>query len=218
MWLAEFGMSLDAADEWAKEPALPWRRPSPATPDQEDGPRPGRLRRIMLLVMSVVAAASLRSAAVHADEAQVARGKYLVQFGGCNDCHTAGYLLGKPDASRYLGGSDVGFDIPGLGVFVGANLTPDKETGLGNWTTAEIVTAIQTGVRPDGRQLAPIMPWRAFASLKKSDAVAIATYLKTLPPVTHKVAGPFGPSEQPTTFVMKLSSPASPGAPLVSPE
>jgi mono/diheme cytochrome c family protein len=59
------------------------------------------------------------------------RGKYLVTFGGCLDCHTPGYFFGKPDFSRYLGGSDVGFLLPGLGIFVGPNLTPDKETGLG---------------------------------------------------------------------------------------
>jgi hypothetical protein len=61
------------------------------------------------------------------------RGKYLVEFGGCNDCHTPGYFLGKADTSRYLGGSDVGFEVPD-GVYVGPNLTPDKETGLGSWS------------------------------------------------------------------------------------
>src|SRR5262245_42293642 len=58
----------------------------------------------------------------------VARGKYLVTFGGCNDCHTPGYFFGKPDMGRQLGGSEVGFEIPGLGVFHGPNLTPDRET------------------------------------------------------------------------------------------
>ena len=98
-----------------------------------------------------------------ADPAAVARGKYLVTIASCHDCHTPGYFLGKPDMARYLGGSDVGFELPGLGVFHGPNLTPDKETGLGDWTDAQVLTALQTGVRPDGRVLAPIMPWRAFA-------------------------------------------------------
>jgi mono/diheme cytochrome c family protein len=53
--------------------------------------------------------------------AQVERGKYLVTLGGCTDCHTPGYFFGKPDAARYLGGSEVGFEIPGLGVFHGPN-------------------------------------------------------------------------------------------------
>lgn len=145
--------------------------------------------------------------AAHADERQVARDKYLVSVNGCNDCHTPGYFFGKPDMSRYLGGSDVGFAIPGLGVFVGANLTPDKTTGLGNWSTKQIVTALTTGKTPDGRVLAPIMPWRAFSHYTKSDAYAIAPYLKSLPPVTHKVAGPFGPNEKPSVFVMTVLPP-----------
>src|SRR5262249_29138378 len=77
---------------------------------------------------------------------QVERGKYLVSFGACNDCHTPGYLLGKPDMARFLAGSDVGLEAPGLGTFVGRNLTPDKETGIGDWTKEQIVTALQTGV------------------------------------------------------------------------
>jgi len=61
--------------------------------------------------------------------------------------------------SRFHGGSDVGFEIPGQGVFVGRNITPDKETGIGSWTPEQIVKAIQVGERRDGRILAPIMPW-----------------------------------------------------------
>ena len=70
---------------------------------------------------------------------------------GCSDCHTPGALLGAPDMKRYLGGSDVGFAIPGEGVFVGENLTPDKETGLGAWTSEQIIAAIRTGKTPEGR-------------------------------------------------------------------
>ena len=80
-----------------------------------------------------------------ADDAQVARGRFLVTIAGCSDCHTHGALLGSPDMKRYLGGSDVGFAIPGAGVFVGANLTPDKETGLGSWTDEQIIAAIRAG-------------------------------------------------------------------------
>ena len=139
-----------------------------------------------------------------ADKKMVARGKYLVSINGCNDCHTPGYFFGKPDMAKYLGGSDVGFGIPGLGVFVGPNLTPDKATGLGKWTTAQIVAAMTEGKTPEGRELAPIMPWRALANLTKSDAEAIALYLQSLPPVEHQVAGPFGPTQTPTVFVMSV--------------
>jgi mono/diheme cytochrome c family protein len=135
------------------------------------------------------------------------RGKYLVTLGGCFDCHTPGYFLGKPDMTRYLGGSEVGFEIPDLGVFYAPNLTPDKETGLGGWTDAQVATAITTGARPDGRVLAPIMPWRAFADLTKDDVAAIVAYLRTIPPVKNTVPGPFGPKDKPTSFVMKVVAP-----------
>jgi mono/diheme cytochrome c family protein len=164
----------------------------------------------MSRVFTGVAAAALAVALFggttqHASaNAQTERGKYLVTIGGCSDCHTPGNFLGHPDIKRFLGGSDVGFAIPGLGVFVGRNLTPDKETGLGNWTEQQIITAFTTGVRPDGRVLAPTMPWRALSKLTKSDAQAIAAYLKSLPPVKHDVPGPFGPSETPTVFVMTV--------------
>lgn len=147
-----------------------------------------------------------------ADQSQVPRGKYLVTIASCHDCHTPGYFLGKPDMARFLAGSEVGFEIPGLGVFHGPNLTSDKATGLGNWSADEIVAAIQTGKRPDGRILAPVMPYHAFASLTRDDAHAIAAYLKSLPPVANKVPGPFGPSETPTSFVMKVVPPATTAA------
>jgi mono/diheme cytochrome c family protein len=142
-----------------------------------------------------------------AENEQVARGKYLVELGGCTDCHTPGHFFGKPDMARYLGGSDMGIEVPGLGIFVGRNLTPDKDTGLGNWTKDEIITAIQTGIRPDGRILAPIMPWRAYAALTKSDAAAIVEFLRSLPPVSNKVPGPFSPDEKPAIFRMTILPP-----------
>jgi len=54
----------------------------------------------------------------------VERGAYLVNLAGCGDCHMPGYFLGKPDMARALSGSDVGFTIPGVGAFIGRNLTP----------------------------------------------------------------------------------------------
>jgi len=156
--------------------------------------------RLPLLVATVIFGASAASAA----ETQIERGKYLVTLGGCGDCHTPGYFLGHPDMKRVLGGSDVGFAIPGLGVFVGRNLTPDKETGLGDWSIEQIVTAITTGKRPNGRILAPAMPWRALSQLTPSDAEAIAAYLKSLPAVNHAVPGPFGPDETPSGLVYMI--------------
>ena len=156
---------------------------------------------LVIAALALLAAAPAQS---QTNRIEVARGKYLVTFGGCVDCHTPGYFFGKPDMPKALSGSEVGFEIPELGVFYGPNLTPDKETGLGTWTKAQIVTALQKGTRPDGRMLAPIMPWRAFANLTKRDAEAIATYLQSLPSIKNKVPGPFGPKEKPTSFVMKV--------------
>jgi mono/diheme cytochrome c family protein len=159
--------------------------------------------RAVGFVAAVLLAALPRVAALAAD-AQTERGKYLVEISGCSDCHTPGNFLGHPDMTRYLGGSDVGFALPGAGVFVGPNLTPDKGTGLGAWSAQQIVTAITTGVRPDGRMLAAIMPWRDLVHLSKADALAIVAYLKSLPPISHQVPGPFGPTEKPTVFVMTV--------------
>jgi mono/diheme cytochrome c family protein len=157
--------------------------------------------------ISAIVATLIASHGAVAQSSQIDRGKYLVTLGGCNDCHTPGYFLGKPDRTRFLGGSEVGFEIPDQGVFYGSNLTPDRETGLGKWSTQEIVTAITTGKRPDGRVLAPVMPWHAFANLTPEDSAAIAVYLKSLPPVKNQVPGPFGPKEKPTSFVMKVMPP-----------
>jgi mono/diheme cytochrome c family protein len=144
-----------------------------------------------------------------ADDAAVARGKYLVTLGGCQDCHTPGHFFGNPDMARALSGSEVGFEIPGLGTFYGPNLTPDKETGLGGWTDAQVIAALQTGVRPDGRVLAPIMPWRALAVLTRQDAAAVVAYLRSLPSIANKVPGPFGSHETPTSFVSKIVPPGA---------
>lgn len=163
------------------------------------------LRSTCRLAYAAAAVLVLASAPGFAANSQVARGKYLVSVIGCGDCHTPGYFFGKPDQGRYLAGSDVGFAIPKLGVFVPPNLTSDRDTGLGKWTAAQIVTAITTGKRPDGRVLAPVMPWRDFATLTPADASAIAAYLKSLPPVRHAVPGPFGPTEKVNVFVMNVT-------------
>lgn len=151
--------------------------------------------------------AALVASTAAADVPDVDRGRYLVTIMGCTDCHTPGHFLGQPDMARFLGGSDVGFEIPGLGTFYGPNLTPDNETGLGQWSREEIVTAIRTGLRPDGSQLAPAMPWMGYATLTEEDATAIASFLKTLPVVSNEVAGPFGAGEAAPGFVMKVTGP-----------
>ncbi len=164
-------------------------------------------RGVICSALAAVALIAASSTTASAASTEAERGKYMVTFGGCNDCHTPGYFFGKPDQARFLGGSDVGFEIPGLGVFVGRNITPDNETGIGKWTEDQIITALQTGVRPDGRVLAPIMPWHAFANLTKDDARAIAVYLKTVKPVKNAIPGPFNPGEKVTSFMFRILPP-----------
>jgi mono/diheme cytochrome c family protein len=143
-----------------------------------------------------------------ADEALAARGRYLVIIAGCSDCHTPGALIGAPDMKRYLAGSDIGFSIPGLGVFVGQNLTPDKETGIGSWTSEQIIAAIRTGKKPDGGQLSGIMPYPAFSHLSDEDAQAIAAFLMSIPAVNHKNEGPIKSGEPVTINISAVLPPA----------
>lgn len=151
--------------------------------------------------------------------AQVERGQYLVGLMSCTDCHTPGYFKGAPKEGYFLAGSDVGFEIPGLGYFYGRNLTPDNETGLGTWSADQIVTTMRTGVRPDGRVLSPNMPWRAFASLTDQDAYAIAAYLKSLKPVHNEVPPVTGAAETAPAPYLAVTMPvaktaaAAPAAP-----
>ena len=142
-------------------------------------------------------------------ETPAERGQYLVTLAGCSDCHTPGGMLGTPDPKRLLGGSDVGFGDPASGVWVGQNLTPDPETGLGKWTTDEIVAALAKGRRPDGRELSQMMPWPALSHLTPEDARAIAAYLQSLPPVKNAVPGPFKAGETPSVAYVSVVIPTA---------
>ena len=153
---------------------------------------------------ALVAASLVGANAADAADPQVERGEYLVTIAGCNDCHTPGYFLGKPDFSRRLGGSDVGFAIPGVGASVGPNLTPDKETELGAWTDDQIIAAFTKGVTPNGRKLSPVMPWQELAALTPDDAKAIVAYLRSRPPVNNPVPGPFAADQTPSTLVFVI--------------
>ena len=139
-------------------------------------------------------AAPAASATSEARKAAIARGQYLATTMGCNDCHTPGTFYGSPDFSRRLSGSELGWKGP-WGVSFARNLTPDMETGLGYWSEAEIVNALRTGVRPDGKTLLPPMPWPNMSVLTDADAKAIAAYLMSLPPVKHEVPDAVPPGQ-----------------------
>lgn len=157
-------------------------------------------------IAAAVAALALSPSSAGADE-RLERGRYFATIMDCGGCHTPGIFQGKPDFQRTLAGSETGIKIPGLGIFYPPNLTPDRETGLGAWSEEEIAAAVRTGVRPDGRILAPVMPWRSYSLISEEDAGALAAYLKSLPPVKHQVAGPTGEGEKPAAPYMGVITP-----------
>ncbi len=150
------------------------------------------------------AAAALMFAASAAAESQVERGRYLANIMDCGGCHNTGAFTPAPNLETPLAGSAIGFQIPGMGTFYPPNLTPDTETGLGTWSDDEIIVAFTTGVRPDGRQLAPAMPWMSYGHINAEDAAALVAYLRSLPPVKHKVPGPFPAEAKPTAPFMAV--------------
>ena len=138
---------------------------------------------------------------------KIKRGEYLASIMDCAGCHTTGVLLGKPDPERFLAGSEVGFQIPDLGIFFPPNLTPDRKTGLGTWSERDIIKAVRTGERPDGRMLAPVMPYHSYSKLSDADAQALASYLKSLKPIQHQVPTIIGPSERPNAPYLTVKMP-----------
>ncbi len=146
------------------------------------------------------------------DAEMLERGEYLANISGCISCHTPlkeefmtpdisleqlqtlGFA--HEDAQDLENGLLSGgrtFDLGPLGVLVTMNLTPD-ETGLGDWTDAEIEAAIRVGVNKDGRRLFPLMPYANFFSWPESDMRAIIMYLRSIPAVENEViqTGPSG--------------------------
>jgi mono/diheme cytochrome c family protein len=143
---------------------------------------------------------------------RVERGQYLVTVMGCGDCHTPGALYGAPDMSRRLSGSELGWKGP-WGVSYPRNLTPSTANGIGKWSEQEIVTALRTGMRPDGTVLQPPMPWPNYAHLNDEDAFALAAFLKSLPVVDHKVPDKLAPGQPATGAYFELPAPPAWDAP-----
>jgi mono/diheme cytochrome c family protein len=174
-------------------------------------------RTIALLCVLLAAGACQRvgasdsaAASSAGTQSAVERGKYLTTVMGCVDCHNVGSFSPKPDEGHLQGGT-IGFEMPGMGVFYPPNLTPDPQAGIGKWSQQDIITALRTGKRPDGRALAPIMPWRNYSILADEDAKAIAAYLKSLPASPHKVPGPSAKDSAPQPY-LTVAPPAKPAA------
>ncbi|HWM99682.1 MAG TPA: hypothetical protein VNO54_21785 [Streptosporangiaceae bacterium] len=141
------------------------------------------------------------------------RGEYLVRINSCHDCHTPwkpGPAGPVPDLSRMLSGHPEQVEVPSApplaapwvvavaapntayagpwGTSFSANLTPDKETGLGTWTERNFIEAMRNGRHQGrGRPILPPMPWLMVREHTDSDLKAIWAYLRTIPPIKNRV-------------------------------
>ena len=119
----------------------------------------------------------------------VERGKYLVNtIMTCQNCHTPKGERGAPIYERDLS-SGLSWDEPPFKV-TASNITQDKETGIGNWSDADIKKALRKGERPNGVHLAAIMPADFYEILTENDLNAIVAYLRTVKPVKQTYPDP----------------------------
>jgi len=140
---------------------------------------------LALVTISIVAVSCARQSSAKTDADKIARGRQISWSSGCIDCHTPGTFYGTPDTTRLMSGSELGWEGP-WGVTYPRNLTPDPETGIASWTVQNIVDAVRLGHRPDQSPILPPMPWPAYSQMSDDDVYALATYLKSLPPVKHR--------------------------------
>jgi hypothetical protein len=160
----------------------------------------------------------------------VKRGEYLVNSMGCADCHSPKNMTPdgpQEDKTRILSGHPAEPKLPPppalapgpwiavasgdltawsgpWGISYARNLTPDKETGLGDWTAQNFIDTIRSGKRlGKGRPLLPPMPWPAFRSLNDDDLKAMFAYLQSIPAVKNPVPEPVPPEAQPAVAAPK---------------
>lgn len=139
----------------------------------------------MRIGLAAVAAVAV-SVGTATAETPLERGSYLMNsIVACGNCHTEQTPAG-PAPGRELAG---GMVIPDEGMVARVpNITPDRETGIGAWTDAQIVAAIREGRRPDGSIIGPPMPIVQYRGMSDEDAAAIVAYLRSVKPVSAKVA------------------------------
>src|SRR3984885_8117198 len=104
----------------------------------------------------------------------IAHGEYLARAADCAACHNT------PGGQPFAGG--LAFKLP-FGTIYSTNITPDRETGIGDWSDDDFVRALHRGIAKNGSYLYPAFPYTSFSTMTREDAVAIKAYLFTLPPV-----------------------------------
>lgn len=113
------------------------------------------------------------------DPSLVKRGEYLAKAGDCMACHTNAPEKGTPFAG--------GLPMPTpFGTIYSPNITPDKETGIGNWTEEQFIKAMKQGISPQGHYYYPAFPYIYFNNVSIEDLKAIKAYLDSIPPVKQK--------------------------------
>src|SRR5215475_3361345 len=135
----------------------------------------------ILVGLFLCGASPPRTDAAEPSEETIDRGKALVVAGNCASCHTA------DPARPFAGGKRI--DTPFGGIYA-SNLTPDRETGIRNWSDEDFLRALRQGVAPDGSRYYPAFPYPYFTKLTRDDILAIRAYLATLTPVTNKAPPP----------------------------
>ena len=135
------------------------------------------ISRQLVLLLLLAATGPLPAGAQDAQQSQLlARGKYVLQIGGCGHCHTA--EGGEPLA----GGRPL--KTP-FGTFFTPNITADPTAGIGSWSEAEFLRALRDGVGPNGAYLYPAFPYTAYTKMTGDDARALYAYLRSLPTSTQ---------------------------------
>ena len=139
---------------------------------------------IILIVSTVVGLFTLYrkptvpDVAIPATAEAIERGQYLIHAGGCISCH-------QGNADGLSGGEPI--ESP-FGTFYASNITPDPETGIGNWSGADFLRALKHGRQPNGNFYYPAFPYRSYAAVTDEDALDMAAWLIAQPPVRHEVA------------------------------
>ena len=137
------------------------------------------------LTLAVSALLVMASVSVASAETTLERGAYLAKgIVACGNCHTPQTPKG-PAPGMEMAGTFLTED-PAFKAFA-PNITPDKKTGIGNWTKAQLIRAIREGVRPDGSIIGPPMPIGLYRGMSDKDVDAVATYVMSIPPVSNAV-------------------------------
>ncbi|MFT2111084.1 c-type cytochrome [Marinomonas sp. 2405UD68-3] len=115
----------------------------------------------------------------------VDQGKNIFNIGGCVSCHVSKLSEEQGDMIRLAGGKRFKTEF---GTFIAPNITPDKETGIGNWTTAQFANAMIHGVSPSNEHYYPAFPYTSYARMALQDVVNLKAYMDTLPAIVQQNA------------------------------